>query len=180
MTALPASVPPGEAVELGRWTVESYPGLRHLRAALREAVEELAPVLPSAAGASSVVGASSAAGASGGASSAAGASGGGSAGSDDEDDVAERIAVVATELATNALRHGRPPAEVRLLRVGDLLVVDACDHDPEGEPQFDTERPLGQGGLGLLLARTFALEVGWHRDGSSKHVWASFPFVYGG
>ncbi|BBH65856.1 hypothetical protein ACTI_25410 [Actinoplanes sp. OR16] len=83
--------------------------------------------------------------------------------------------MVATELATNALRHGRPPAEVRLLRVASLLVVDACDHDPDAEPQFDTERPLGQGGLGLLLARTFALEVGWYRDGSSKHVWASFP-----
>ena len=145
MTALPASVPPGGGVELGRWTVEDYPGLRHLRIALRKAVSEVVPPAPS----------------------------------DDDDDVGERIAVVATELATNALRHGRPPAEVRLLRVGGLLVVDACDRDLQGEPQFDTERPLGQGGLGLLLARTFALEVGWYSDGAAKHVWASFPSLDG-
>jgi serine/threonine-protein kinase RsbW len=154
MTALPASLPPGEAVELGRWTVENYQGLRHLRMALRDAVSEFAPASASAAAPAAP------------------------ASDDEDDDVPERIAVVATELATNALRHGRPPAEVRLLRVDDLLVVDACDHDPDGEPRFDTERPLGQGGLGLLLARTFALEIGWYRDGEAKHVWASFPALY--
>jgi serine/threonine-protein kinase RsbW len=153
MTALPASSPPPGGVELGRWTVENYQGLRHLRLALRQAVSELA-ILPASVAAPAAPAAA------------------------DEEDIAERIAVVATELATNALRHGRPPAEVRLLRVEDLLVVDACDHDPEGEPQFDTDRPLGQGGLGLLLARTFAVEVGWYRDGAAKHVWASFPAIY--
>ncbi|WP_229076111.1 ATP-binding protein [Actinoplanes sp. DH11] len=83
--------------------------------------------------------------------------------------------MVATELATNALRHGRPPAEIRLLQAGGLLIVDASDRDTEGEPRFDVERPLGQGGLGLLLARTFAHEVGWYRANTAKHVWASFP-----
>ncbi|MEU4559373.1 ATP-binding protein [Actinoplanes sp. NPDC023936] len=158
MTALPASVPHEGAAELGRWTVDSYHGLRHLRTALRQAVEELGGAgngLPRLAGGADLPV--------------------GGAGSLDEDDVAERIAVVATELATNALRHGRPPVEVRLSRVGDLLVVDASDHDLDGEPQFDVERPLGQGGLGLLLARTFAIEVGWYRDSAAKHVWASFP-----
>ncbi|MEU8240741.1 ATP-binding protein [Actinoplanes missouriensis] len=147
MTALPASAPHEGALELGRWTVEDYHGLRHLRTALRRAVEELGGPGAPADG----------------------------SGLPDEDDVSERIAVVATELATNALRHGRPPVEVCLSRLGERLVLDASDHDLRAEPQFDVERPLGQGGLGLLLARTFAIEVGWYRDSAAKHVWASFP-----
>ncbi|MBB2945211.1 hypothetical protein FB565_004944 [Actinoplanes lutulentus] len=154
MTALPASVPPEGAAELGSWTIEDYHGLRILRVELRRAVGELGLVGVSAGPAGS---------------------GGRPSADDDEDDVAERIAVVATELATNALRHGRPPASVRLLRVTDLLIVDVSDQDPDGEPRFDLERPLGQGGLGLLLARTFAVDVGWYRAGAGKHVWASFP-----
>ncbi|WP_433828194.1 ATP-binding protein [Actinoplanes sp. CA-015351] len=159
MTALPASVPPKGAVELGSWMIEDYHGLRIIRAELRRAVGELGLVGVSA----------------GPCTSGSGSSAGRPSADDDDDDVAERIAVVATELATNALRHGRPPALVRLLRVTGLLIVDVSDHDPERAPRFDVERPLGQGGLGMLLARTFAVEVGWYRAGAGKHVWASFP-----
>ncbi|MFF0380791.1 ATP-binding protein [Actinoplanes missouriensis] len=173
MTALPASAPYDGAVELGRWTVDDYHGLRHLRTALRRAVEEVGGAGSSADGPGYADGNAASAGE--GLRSAGEGSAGPGSGLLDEDDVAERIAVVATELATNALRHGRPPVEVRLSRVGERLVLDASDHDLRAEPQFDVERPLGQGGLGLLLARTFAIEVGWYRDAAAKHVWASFP-----
>jgi hypothetical protein len=36
-------------------------------------------------------------------------------------------------------------------------------------------RPLGAGGLGLQLTRTFAIEVGWYATELTEHVWASFP-----
>jgi serine/threonine-protein kinase RsbW len=91
------------------------------------------------------------------------------------DDLTDRIAVVATELATNALRHGLPPTEVCLLRQDDLLILDVADHDLEAEPRVAEGRPLGAGGLGLQLTRTFAIDVGWYTDKDSKHVWASFP-----
>jgi serine/threonine-protein kinase RsbW len=136
MTALPVSVPHPGAVEVQRWMLDNFRGLRGLRAALRAA---LAEVDVTQAG-----------------------------------DVADRMAVVATELATNALRHGKPPTEVRLLLVGDRLVIDVADHRLEAAPRFDRGRPLGRGGMGLVLARTFATEVGWYRDGDTKHVWASF------
>jgi anti-sigma regulatory factor (Ser/Thr protein kinase) len=86
----------------------------------------------------------------------------------------DRMAVVATELATNALRHGRPPAVVQLLAEPGRLILDVSDPDVTGEPFFDTRRPLGQGGLGLRLVRTFAIDSGWYRTEVAKHIWASF------
>lgn len=90
-------------------------------------------------------------------------------------DLAERMAVVATELATNALRHGLPPTEVRLLRDHDRLIIDVADHDLQAAPVLDEDRPLGAGGLGLQLTREFAVDVGWYITGATKHVWAGFP-----
>jgi serine/threonine-protein kinase RsbW len=90
-------------------------------------------------------------------------------------DLAERMAVVATELATNALRHGLPPTEVRLLRDHDRLIIDVADHDMAAAPFLDEGRPLGAGGLGLQLTREFAVEVGWYVSDVAKHVWAGFP-----
>lgn len=91
-----------------------------------------------------------------------------------EVDEMEKIAVVATELATNALRYGRPPTEVRLMSRADRLVVDVADRELAAEPVFDLHRPPGGGGLGLVLACHFALDVGWYKTASAKHVWASF------
>ena len=90
-------------------------------------------------------------------------------------DVTDRMTVVANELATNALRYGRPPTVVRLLREGDRLIIDVSDHDREAEPRVADNRPLGAGGLGLQLTRRFAIDVGWYSTELTKHVWASFP-----
>ncbi|MEV8506907.1 ATP-binding protein [Actinoplanes sp. NPDC051475] len=91
------------------------------------------------------------------------------------DEVPEKVVLVATELATNALRHGLPPTIVRLGRAGDHFYLDVCDHSPDSVPEYAAKRPLGQGGLGLLLAQKFSLEMGWYVQGNTKHVWAEFP-----
>jgi len=137
MPSLPASVPHPAAVELGRWRLDNFRGLRRLRAELRDAVSGSTVRAPG--------------------------------------DLAERMAVVATELATNALRHGRPPTEVRLLRDHDRLIIDVADHDLTAAPTLDEDRPLGAGGLGLQLTREFAVEFGWYISDITKHVWAGFP-----
>src|SRR5690349_16259808 len=67
-------------------------------------------------------------------------------------DVTESLMVVATELAGNALRHGRPPAVVALRRANRHLLLDVADHDPSSRPVVDASRTPGTGGLGLPLA----------------------------
>jgi two-component sensor histidine kinase len=97
-----------------------------------------------------------------------------SAGEEKLDDVPEKMLVVATELATNALRHGMPPTIVRLCRADDDFVLDVADQDPDVAPEFAVARPPGAGGLGLQLARNLSLEIGWYTERNTKHVWASF------
>lgn len=90
------------------------------------------------------------------------------------DDVPEQVAIVATELATNALRHGRPPTRVHLRRTEYTFVLDVADEDPESVPEVAGPRPPGAGGLGLSIVGELAEAVGWYVDGTRKHVWAEF------
>jgi serine/threonine-protein kinase RsbW len=87
---------------------------------------------------------------------------------------AEHIVLAASELATNALQHGRPPSALRLSHKGDRFVIAVSDHAPGLVPHFPDERPRGEGGRGLLLVRAAALSVGYYVFGETKQVWASF------
>lgn len=91
------------------------------------------------------------------------------------DEIPEKMAIVATELATNALEHTHPPTVVRLLRTGTSFVLDVADQEPDMAPELAEGRAPGDGGLGLQLARRLALDVGWYVSGDAKHVWADFP-----
>lgn len=93
----------------------------------------------------------------------------------DLDEIAERVALVATELATNALQHGLPPTTVRLLRHDDRFVLDVADHAPAGVPDVADASLSDQRGRGLAIAESVSLQVGWYNTPGTKHVWASFP-----
>jgi serine/threonine-protein kinase RsbW len=91
------------------------------------------------------------------------------------DEIPEKMALVATELATNALKHARPPTEVRLHRTEHVFVLYVIDHDVDDLPvarQASTSTP---GGFGLHLAGDLAGDLGWYVDDHTKHVWAQFP-----
>jgi anti-sigma regulatory factor (Ser/Thr protein kinase) len=92
-----------------------------------------------------------------------------------EADLSERVTLVATELASNALRHGRPPVAVRLLRAGEEVIVDVTDQDPGGFPQPADRDDRRYGGRGLIIAGTLSTEICWYAAEGTKHVWASFP-----
>jgi anti-sigma regulatory factor (Ser/Thr protein kinase) len=94
-------------------------------------------------------------------------------------EIPERMVLVATELATNALKHGLPPTIVRLLRTEGEFVLDVADHDPTTIPEFAEARPADAGGRGLHLARACALDVGWCTTDGTKHIWAAFPIDAG-
>jgi serine/threonine-protein kinase RsbW len=94
----------------------------------------------------------------------------------------ERVVLVASELVSNALRHGRPPAVVRLLRADGHVILEVADRDPGGVPRLIDPGPLDAqqadgGGRGLQIASSLALEVGWYATAAAKHVWASFPLA---
>lgn len=91
------------------------------------------------------------------------------------DDIPERMLVVVTELATNAIKYGRPPTVVRLLRGDGEYVIDVADQDLGTIPELADTRPVDAGGRGLLLASKLSLDVGWYATATAKHVWASFP-----
>jgi serine/threonine-protein kinase RsbW len=95
----------------------------------------------------------------------------------DLSDLTERLLIAATELAGNALRHGKPPTVVALLRADGHLIIDVIDNDPATLPVPDPNRPLGGGGLGLTLTQRLAQEVGWYPTGKDKHVWAQFTIA---
>ncbi|MEV4350468.1 ATP-binding protein [Actinoplanes sp. NPDC049596] len=90
-------------------------------------------------------------------------------------DIPERVVLVATELATNGIKHGRPPTIVRLLCTDDQFILDVADHDLSTVPELADTRPLNAGGRGLMLAQSFSLKVGWYAKKDTKHIWASFP-----
>ncbi|AGZ41771.1 ATP-binding protein [Actinoplanes friuliensis] len=90
-------------------------------------------------------------------------------------DLGERIVLVATELASNAIRHGRLPADVRLLRGDGEFILDVADSDLTGVPLLANAHHADSGGRGLQIARTLAGELCWYATDTDKHVWASFP-----
>ncbi|QGQ21180.1 ATP-binding protein [Cellulomonas sp. JZ18] len=89
-------------------------------------------------------------------------------------DVPEKVVLVASELATNALAHGRPPTQVRLAQDGTTFLLEVSDAAVDRHPFVAGSRAPGDGGFGLQIARRLSLDVGWYADSGGKHVWATF------
>ncbi|MBQ0892641.1 ATP-binding protein [Micromonospora sp. U56] len=91
------------------------------------------------------------------------------------DEVPELMVLVATELATNALRHSIPPTTVRLLVAEDRFILEVADHDLSTIPELVDTRPMGTGGRGLQIAEAVSLDIGWYATDRTKNIWAAFP-----
>jgi anti-sigma regulatory factor (Ser/Thr protein kinase) len=91
------------------------------------------------------------------------------------DRVPENMVLVASELATNALEHGRPPTSITLSADTTDYLLDVCDSDVNTAPVVAGARPTGAGGFGLVIARRLSQDVGWYTTHDTKHVWAIFP-----
>jgi serine/threonine-protein kinase RsbW len=92
------------------------------------------------------------------------------------DKTEQHMGLVATELAGNALRHGRPPAVARLLSSDGHYILDVSDGAVGELPRPDpAPQNIHAGGRGLPICLAVAEQVGWYTTGTAKHVWASFP-----
>ncbi len=95
--------------------------------------------------------------------------------SDLADDVVADVQIVATELVTNALLHGRPPVLFGLLAAvdGRPLRVEVHDVGP-GVPTVRHPGPATPNGRGLLLVDGTSSRWGVTPIGAGKTVWAEF------
>ena len=79
------------------------------------------------------------------------------------------------ELASNGLRHGRPPVHVTISATASSWLLDVSDADPTRSPAPAVDRDPADGGLGLHLVVELSTTRGWAVTPGRKHVWASVP-----
>jgi hypothetical protein len=91
------------------------------------------------------------------------------------EDAAEQLVLAFDELASNALRHGRPPVVASVVAGRGGWLLDVSDTAPEEMPTPAVDRDPARGGMGLHMVARLALAHGWYVDQDRKHVWACLP-----
>lgn len=84
----------------------------------------------------------------------------------------ERMVLIADELASNALRHARPPVAVALSRLAARWLVTVSDTATDLPPEPAQGRDPGLGGFGLYVVADLSAAHGWSRERGQKSVWA--------
>ncbi|MGY1639184.1 anti-sigma factor RsbA family regulatory protein [Geodermatophilus sp. SYSU D00742] len=93
------------------------------------------------------------------------------AGLDGDRDATEDFLLAVDEMTSNALRHGRPPVDLRLWASGGRVVCSITDHGDGPTDPFAGYGPahgtdLSRGGMGLWLARQLCDHVDiWSGEG---------------
>jgi anti-sigma regulatory factor (Ser/Thr protein kinase) len=82
----------------------------------------------------------------------------------------EAVILMISELLTNALRHGRPPATISVNARPQRVHVTVCDASAE-EPEVLPLDPTRVGGNGMRIVETLATRWGYDRQRSGKAVW---------
>ena len=84
-------------------------------------------------------------------------------------DMSNVIELVVSELVTNAMRHGAPPIQLRLIKNGSLIceVADASSTSPH----LRRARSLDEGGRGLLLVAQLTQRWGTRHGREGKTIW---------
>jgi len=86
---------------------------------------------------------------------------------DEPEALRSSVALVATEMVSNAIRYGRPPIRLELQRVAGHVRVVVRD-DGGGEPR---QRPPGpSGGWGLHIVDRLATR--WGAAAGATEIWA--------
>ena len=93
--------------------------------------------------------------------------------------IVEPLTLVVSELVANAVRHGRPPIQLLLRRVGLGVRVDVHDEAHGYGPTKDIGGPVqrpdldAQGGRGKFLVDALSARHGVHQiPDDGKDVWA--------
>lgn len=87
------------------------------------------------------------------------------------DGAIDRLALIASELVTNAVCHANTEITLRLSADGDLLRLEVFDGATR-RPQFVDSDRNQPGGLGLPIVEALASSWGVRSDDNGKGVWA--------
>ncbi|WP_324789790.1 ATP-binding protein [Streptomyces sp. H51] len=88
-----------------------------------------------------------------------------------DDETADAIGLVASELITNAVIHGEGPVTVALYHRPGRLVIEVLDHNPS-TPRPSWAQVDEESGRGLALVGLLASRCAWESTGRGKRVWA--------
>jgi two-component sensor histidine kinase len=89
-------------------------------------------------------------------------------------DVAETLALVFSELMTNAIRHSGVPENDPLdveLEIGHSIRGGVSDRGPGFEPGGHSRLPSAEGGFGLRIVDRLAKKWGVERSDTRSTVW---------
>ncbi len=89
--------------------------------------------------------------------------------------VATNVVLIASELVTNAVQHGRPPVTLRLSRTTSELLLEVIDTAGH-VPRVLRPGPADDHGRGLHLVSTLAEKWGTRMTEQGKAVWCTVPF----
>ncbi|MFF4963285.1 SpoIIE family protein phosphatase [Streptomyces sp. NPDC001222] len=78
--------------------------------------------------------------------------------------------LIVSELVTNAIRYGRPPAELRLIR-HDVLVCEVTDSS-SSQPRLRRAQTTDEGGRGLFLVAQLGTRWGCRHGQNRKTIWS--------
>jgi anti-sigma regulatory factor (Ser/Thr protein kinase) len=85
----------------------------------------------------------------------------------------EPVLLVVSELVGNAVRHGRPPVDLRLRKADGGVRVGVHDEAPDVPVAGRQVPDTAESGRGMLLVDAFASETGIEQiAGDGKVVWA--------
>ncbi len=86
--------------------------------------------------------------------------------------------LVVSELVTNAIRYGRPPVRLRLIR-DDALICEVADSSATA-PHLRRARTYDEGGRGLFIVAQLTRRWGSRQTPAGKTIWADLPLPAGG
>ncbi|MEU2926308.1 SpoIIE family protein phosphatase [Streptomyces sp. NPDC007251] len=89
---------------------------------------------------------------------------------DVEEETADNTGLIVSELVTNAVRHGRPPIELRLIN-DRALTCEVRDTSPAA-PHLRHARTVDEGGRGLFIVGRLAQVWGTRYTAEGKTIWA--------
>ncbi|MET9391988.1 SpoIIE family protein phosphatase [Streptomyces sp. NPDC006624] len=81
--------------------------------------------------------------------------------------------LVVSELVTNAIRHARPPIQLRLIH--DTTLICEVSDGGSTAPHLRRARSFDEGGRGLLLVAQLTARWGTRQTATGKTIWAEQP-----